>query len=130
MGNIEGSYSGNKTEVIIPKIIDGVTVTGIFQDVFKGKSLTSVNFAGDSSLARIQARAFMNNSLTELVLPPTLQRLDYGAFLDNNSLTKVTIGSGVFLEGSVFQNNDLFSVAYLAHGAGTYIYSCGQWVKQ
>lgn len=128
-GYLVGSFSGNKTEVIIPKIINGVTVTAIYQDVFNGKSLTSVNFDDESSITRIHARAFKNNSLTEVVFPTSLQRLDYGAFLDNN-ITKITIGSNVVLEGNVFQANDLFKNTYYAQGAGTYIYTGGQWVKQ
>ena len=128
-GYIKGSYSGSQTDVVIPKSIDGVTITNIYQDVFKGKGLTSVSFSSDSSIVRIHARAFMNNNLTEIVLPPNLQAIDYGAF-QNNNITKVTIGANVIIAGSVFQNNSSFLEAYGAQGAGTYIYTEGKWVKQ
>ena len=128
-GNISGSYSGAATDVTIPKTIDGEEVTAVYQDVFSGKGLTSLVFPVDSGIVRIHARAFKNNSLTEIVFPASLKRLDYGAFMDNN-ITKITIGSGVYLEGNVFQNSDAFKTAYESQGAGTYIYSGGSWVKQ
>ncbi len=128
-GYIKGSYSGTQTDVIIPKTIEGVTITNIYQDVFSGKGLSSVTFSSDSSITRIHARAFMNNSLTEIVLPSSLQIIDYGAF-QNNNITKVTIGANVTIGGNVFQNNSSFLQAYSAQGAGTYIYTSGKWVKQ
>lgn len=128
-GYIKGSYSGTQTDVVIPKTLDGVTITNIYQDVFSGKGLTSVSFPSDSSIVRIHARAFMNNNLTDIVLPPNLQTIDYGAF-QNNNITKVTIGANVTIGGNVFQNNSSFLEAYSAQGAGTYIYTAGKWVKQ
>ncbi|MEA4896085.1 MAG: leucine-rich repeat protein [Oscillospiraceae bacterium] len=128
-GFITGSFSGSATDLTIPKSIDGEEVTAIYQDVFSGKGLASVVFPTDSVITRIHARAFKDNKLTELVLPASITRIDYGAFMGNN-ITKVTIGSGVYLEGSVFQNSDSFETAYEALGAGTYIYSSGTWAKQ
>lgn len=128
-GYIKGSYSGTQTDVTIPKTLDGVTITNIYQDVFNGKGLTSVSFSSDGSITRIHARAFMNNNLTEIVLPSSLQTIDYGAFANNN-ITKVTIGANVTISGNVFQNNSSFLEAYSAQGAGTYIYTAGKWEKQ
>lgn len=128
-GYIKGSYTGTQTDITIPKVLDGVTITNIYQDVFSGKGLTSVSFTSGSSITRIHARAFMNNKLTEIVLPSSLQIIDYGAFLNNN-ITKITIGSNVAIAGNAFQNNNSFRDVYNAQGAGTYIYTDGQWVKQ
>ncbi|PKM72647.1 MAG: hypothetical protein CVU91_08570 [Firmicutes bacterium HGW-Firmicutes-16] len=128
-GYITGTYTGAATELTIPKTLDGEEVLAVYQDVFIGKGLTSVTFPADSGITRIHARAFKDNKLTEIVFPSSLTRIDYGAFMDNN-ITKVTIGSGVYLEGSVFQNSDTFKTSYAAEGAGTYIYSGGVWVKQ
>lgn len=128
-GFITGSYTGTATEISIPKTLNGSEVIAIYQDVFSGKGITSVYFPSDGSVSRIHARAFKDNNLTEIVLPPSLTQIDYGAFLNNN-ITKVTIGAGVYLEGSVFQNSDAFKTAYEAQGAGTYIYTSGNWVKQ
>ncbi|NMC56658.1 MAG: leucine-rich repeat protein [Eubacteriaceae bacterium] len=128
-GYIKGSYSGEYQEILIPSTIDGQIVTNIYQDVFNNKNLTSVEFADDSQIIRIHARAFANNDLTEIDLPDSLTRIDYGAFMGND-ITKVTIGSGVYLEDKVFQNNNKFRDAYNAGGAGTYLYINGEWVKQ
>ncbi len=128
-GYITGSFSGTATELTIPKTLGGEELTAVYQDVFSGKGLTSLVFPADSGIVRIHARAFKNNSLTEIVFPSSLKRLDYGAFMDNK-ITKITIGAGVYLEGNVFQNSDAFKTAYESHGAGTYIYSGGIWIKQ
>lgn len=128
-GYIKGSYSGEYQEILIPSTIDGQIITNIYQDVFNNKNLTSVQFADDSQIVRIHARAFANNDLTEIDLPDSLTRIDYGAFMGND-ITKVTIGSGVYLEDKVFQNNNKFRDAYNAGGAGTYLYIDGEWIKQ
>lgn len=128
-GYIKGSYSGSAKTVFIPRTIDGVVVTAVYQEAFMGKGLTSVTFAADSGVAEIHARAFKNNSLSEIILPASLRKLDYGAFYDND-IVKVTIGAGVEFESKVFRNSDSFRDAYYAQGAGTYAYTDGVWVKQ
>ena len=127
-GFITGRYAGSSTEIIIPDAIDGTAVTHIYQDVFKNCGLTEVVFEADSSLTRIHARAFLNNELTEIVLPDSLERIDTNAFRGND-ITKITIGSDVYLESKVFQNNNDFRDAYYAQGAGTYELIDGVWQK-
>lgn len=121
-------YTGSYKDIIIPNLINGVRVDMIQQDVFKDKGLTSVVI--EEGATRIHARAFQGNDLTEIVLPNSITRIDYGAFKDNG-IEKVTIGPNVTkIEGDVFQNNDSFVAAYTAGGAGTYIFTNGQWIKQ
>ncbi|MFA5672485.1 MAG: leucine-rich repeat protein [Synergistaceae bacterium] len=127
-GRIMGSYSGDEKIIKIPASINGTTVKEVHQDVFKDKGLTSLVL--EEGIERLHARSFMDNDLTEIVLPNSLTRLDYGAFL-NNPLTKVTIGPNVtIIEGKVFPNNESFTAAYNAGGAGTYILIGGVWFKQ
>lgn len=130
-GYLTGSYSGDASEILIPAEINGTTVSQIYQDAFSGKGLTAVSFASDSGVTRIHARAFQNNSLTEITLPDSVTRLDYGAFAGNN-ITTVTIGAGVVMEGNVIGNSNSFRNAYIAAGsaAGTYVYENGNWVRQ
>lgn len=128
------SYSGSAKDIIIPNILEGITVNGIWQDLFKGKGLTSVTFENNSTITHIHTRAFQNNNLTEIVLPNSLKNLDGSAFL-GNSITKITIGSNVIMEKNVFQDNDDFKTVYEktdgSGGAGTYVYTAGQgWKKQ
>lgn len=132
LGYVTGTYSGSAQDILIPKTLNDKVITNIYQDVFKGKGLTSVIFQNDSGVTRIHARAFQNNSLTEIVLPTSLKRIDWGAF-DGNNITKITIGSNVEMEGHAFQNNDNFKTVYNAAGseAGTYIFIAGEgWKKQ
>jgi Flp pilus assembly pilin Flp len=152
-GRLMGPFSGTETSIIIPNSMSGFSLKEIYQDVFKGKNLTSVIFDGGSQLVRIHARAFQNNKLTSVTLPDTLQRIDLWAFkgnnlteitippnvntieqkaFDGNDIKKITIGSKVSSIGEgVFSNNSAgFKTAYAAGGAGTYIYTNGNWVKQ
>lgn len=128
-GVMKGSYSGSWNSIIIPKTINDIVITEIYQDVFNGKNLTSVKFSEDSCITRIHARAFKSNKLTEIIFPDSLKRIDYGAFLDND-IVKIKIGSNVELEGNVFRNNDKFKDIYILEGAGTYLFVDDNWIKQ
>jgi len=129
LGYLKGAYTGSQKDVVMSLTLNGVNITHVYQDVFNGKGLTSLYFDPSAQITEIHARAFNNNTLTELVLPNSIKKLDYGAF-NNNPITTITIGSGVIFETNVFQNNNKFRDAYYAQGAGTYIYESGNWVKQ
>ena len=124
-------YTGSATDIIIPGTLDGVTIIGIYQGAFKGKSLSAVSFDNDSQITRIHREAFMNNNLTEIEFLDSVTHIDGKAFY-NNSITKITLGSGVVLEEKVFADNEEFKIAYTTAGssAGTYVYSDGEWTKQ
>ncbi|EGV17707.1 leucine-rich repeat protein [Thiocapsa marina] len=128
---LSGSYSGASKNVMIPVSLDGKKITEIYQDVFNGKGLTSFSFQNGSAVERIHARAFQNNQLTEIVLPETLKRIDWGAF-SGNKITSVTIPGDVTMEGSAINGSNAFRDAYTAEngGAGTYLLIDGRWVKQ
>ncbi len=148
-GRLSGSYTGSATDIMIPSSLNGYDVKYIWQDVFNGKGLTSVQFEDGSGLERIHARAFRNNNLTsvdfpdglkridlysfngnnlqEVVLPPSLEHIEMQAF-SNNSITKITIGSGVTIDDNAFENNN-FRTAYSTGGAGTYQLIGGVWTK-
>jgi len=128
-GYIKGSYSGSEKSLVVPLTLDGVTITHVYQDVFSGKGLTSVDFDAETSIYEIHARAFNNNNLTEVSIPDSVKKLDYAAF-NNNPITKITIGSGVIFETNVFRNNNDFRDIYQAQGSGTYLFIGGSWVKQ
>jgi len=126
-------YLGAYRNIVIPAVVNGITIAGIYQDSFANKGLRFVGFTPDCSITRIHARAFKNNDLQEVVLPYSLQHIDYGAFMDNNTLTRVTIGANVELQSAVFLNNDKFRQAYYdtyGRSAGTYVYTDGNWIKQ
>ena len=153
LGRLSGSYSGDETRISIPLTMDGFNIKAIYQDVFKGKGLTEVNFGEGNIITQIHARAFQGNELTSIVLPSKLNSIDTLAFqgnklttvtlpstltkiewkaFDGNNITRVTIGSNVSSigTGAFSNNNEGFKSAYAAGGAGTYVYTNGAWVKQ
>jgi len=131
--NFAYEYLGGYKNIVIPAAVGGAALTNIYQDSFAGRGLKSVYFEQVSGVRRIHARAFADNDLKEITLPPSLERIDYGAFMDNPNLTTVRIGANVELEGNVFQNSDKFKDAYYntySRGAGTYVYENGNWIKR
>jgi prepilin-type N-terminal cleavage/methylation domain len=131
VGPPHNDYTGSAKDIIIPKVLEGITVTGIWQEFFNNKGLTSVAFQSDSQLLQIHARAFQNNNLTEIKFPDSVTRIDVRAFY-GNSITKITIGNGVAMEMNVFGDDNEFRTAYEGPngGAGTYIFADGKWEKQ
>lgn len=152
-GRLSGSYVGKSKDIIIPKSIDGLLLSEIYQDTFYKQGLISVDFDGNTNLKKIHARAFMGNKLTsvkfpdslemidvrsfkdnmisEIVLPPNLKRIENSAF-DGNDLTQIAIGSNVSdIQTLAFgKNTDKFIEAYKVGGAGTYIWDGKNWVLQ
>lgn len=130
-GRLGASYIGSSMDIVIPKTLDGVIITNIYQDAFRSVGLTSLKFQADSEVTQIHARAFLNNNLTEIVLPNTIEKVDWGAFKDNN-LNSITLGSNLSrIEGSAFgEYTTSFITAYASGGAGTYILEGTNWVKQ
>ncbi|UXZ56091.1 leucine-rich repeat protein [Halomonas sp. 7T] len=130
---LQGNYTGERKEIAIPATFSGQALEQIHQDVFANAGLTSVSFDSASNLTRIHARAFQSNELTEVRLPDSLTRIDWGAFSNNSNLNRVTIGANVTtIEGNAFPGGDRFSDAYRANngGAGTYErQQDGTWVK-
>lgn len=156
---LSGSYTGGLKNIVIPKSIEGTTITHIWQDVFNNKGLVSVSFQIDSQIDQIHARAFLNNGLSEIVLPKNLKRIDRQAFdgnrirfvvipdsvttIETNAFTgleRITVGSNLNfdthptgnhtqLENSINGSN-AFRDAYKVGGAGTYIWDGAKWNKE
>jgi len=89
------AYTGDAAELIIPVEIDGVQVTGIGEDAFKGcNSLTSViipdgvTYIGDSAFHSC-------SSLTSVTIPGSVVAVADYAFNSCPNLESVTLGDGV-----------------------------------
>lgn len=153
IGRIYGSYSSFSQAITIPTMLDGITVKRIWQDVFKSKGLTSVEFELDSQIIQIHARAFYDNNITSIIFPDTLERIDLWAF-KNNQLTTINLPASIkTIEAQAFNGNAIqtitinsdsvsigdqafgdyteqFKQAFAIGKAGTYILVDGQWIKQ
>ena len=97
-------FVGDSTEVIIPKIYKGKSVTWIDEDAFKGKTeLTSVIIP--SGITNIYYSAFEGcTALSEIVIPDSVATIWGYAFRNCTGLTEVTIGNHVTnISGSAFR---------------------------
>lgn len=158
-GSLLGSWSGSQTytgsskDIVIPSLLNGVTITNIGQNAFRSTGLIAISFQDGSEIRQIHARAFYDNNLVSVEFPDTLQRIDLWSFRDNN-LTEITLPNSVqTIEQRAFDGNDLnkitigsnvttiqdlafgnhtndFKIAYEAGGAGTYLWSGDSWIKQ
>ena len=147
---ISGEYIGSAKNIVFPSEVEGRTITRIWQDVFNGKGLMSVSFAGDSQIEHIHARAFQDNNLSQIDFPDTLERIDLRSFRNNNltelrfpeslrtieqnafagnEINSITIGSGVTIGDQAFgETTANFNSVY--DGAGTYNLIDDEWIKQ
>lgn len=153
LGRLNGPFTGDMKDVILPSELDGIQIKEIYQKVFLNKGLTSFVFGAPSVVTQIHLKAFEGNELSSIVFPDTLKRIDYQSFKDNNlteitlpegltkveskafegnNITKITVGSQLSTIGTTAFgiNNAGFAAAYQAGGAGTYVYINNVWVKQ
>ena len=79
---------GSPTKIYIPATYNGMPITAIGSEVFKGAGLKGVRFASDSQITTIGSSAFEGNSLGKLTLPVTVETIGSKAFYDAG------IGSG------------------------------------
>ncbi len=101
-------YVGQDKDVIIPSIINGVTVTHIGGHAYQSLSLTSVSIP--NSVTEIGAYAFSNNLLASLTLPESIVTIGPGAFA-TNVLTTLTIPDSVEMVGyCAFMYNEFTSI--------------------
>jgi len=86
------SYDGAKWEVKIPPKIQKIPVTGIRNEAFLEKNLTSVTIP--KSVTTIGESAFRKNQLTKITLPNNITNIGNNAFAENQ-LTSVKIPHSV-----------------------------------
>jgi len=102
-------YVGTSKDVVIPRAINDMLVTGIGDEAFKDKQLTSVTIP--DSITHIGNNAFSGNLLTDIVIPDSVIAIADGAFAFNRLLTHITIPQSVEVLGSfVFQETPIISI--------------------
>lgn len=98
-------YSGNAVDLVIPKTIDGYTVTQIGKKAFYScKGLTEIIIP--DSITRIGSNAFSNcTNLEKVTLPESITLIDNGAFTYCTALTEVNIPKSISsLDNHVFSH--------------------------
>lgn len=118
-------YAGIETNLLIPEVINGRSVTGIRKGAFENKNLEFVTlpdslimigydaFAHNSlgsvdipdSVTEIGVRAFMDNVLQEVTLPDGLEKIGMSAFA-HNKIESFTIPASVTSFGSAFHTDN------------------------
>ena len=99
------AYTGRSTQVEVPAVIKNIPVKKIGERAFDGTSKDIKRkirkLTISEGIEQIGKEAFINNNLTELLLPKSLKTIENGAFkgqyksgLENTSL-KVTMFGGV-----------------------------------
>jgi hypothetical protein len=129
-GTIIGYDDDGPRNVTLPSTIDGLRVTAIGKNAFRGKQLTGVSILtgvtsiGEGAFAEnkltgvtildsvitIGVSAFEDNQLETITIPKSVIIIGEKAFI-NNRLTSVIIGNGVTSVGEgAFAENKLISV--------------------
>jgi len=102
-------YIGTSKDVVIPRTINGIPVTGIGDDVFRYSQLTSVIIP--DSIRAIANYTFLGNFLTDIDIPDSVTLIGDGAFAKNSLLTHITIPQSVEAIGSsIFEGTPITSI--------------------
>ena len=88
--------------LVIPRLVDGYSVTRVGSYAFRNSGLTSVVVA--DSVTEIETYAFADNELAAVRVPDSVVTIGARAFY-NNVLTEITVGAGVVnIETNAFSN--------------------------
>jgi hypothetical protein len=106
-------YVGNKQIVRIPPKLQGMRVTTIGSRAFDNNQLTDVSIP--NSVTRIEWGAFMDNLLTDVTIPEGVTSIRSNAF-SNNQLTEISLPNSVTDIGMyAFSNNQLTEITVPAN---------------
>ena len=94
---VMGGTTMYMSEVVIPSMYQGVAVTRILPEAFKGASVSSVIIP--NTITRIDKYAFYQTALTSVLLPSGLTYIGEYAFTSCSSLKKVLIPNSVVFIG-------------------------------
>lgn len=114
-------YTGSSKDVIIPQQIDGYPVTGIGNEAFRSKGLTSV--AIPEGVLSIGSSAFYSNALTSVTIPDSITSISDRVFASNNIVDLVIPDSVTSIGDYAFSSNNLSNVtlsnnvAFIGDGA-------------
>lgn len=102
-------YIGTSSEVEIPKIINGMSVSWIGRAAFSYSNVEKISMS--SLITRMEVYAFAGCSdLKEIVLSESINTLEEGVFKDCMSLTGIDIGKITEIKDEAFMNCGLESI--------------------
>lgn len=91
-------------DVVIPSTLNGLPITTIGFNAFKGSRLTSASIP--DSITRIDNYAFYGNKLATIVIPDSVTRIGSIAFGDNSNLKTASLprGASYYEAGTTYQS--------------------------
>ena len=102
-------YRAKSKDVAIPPTINNLPVSGIGENAFYRKRLTSVDIP--NSVASIEKYAFSRNNLKSVVIPNSVTEMGSWAF-EQNKLTHVAISNSLaVIPMAAFRRNKLADIA-------------------
>lgn len=107
LGRYAFAETKNLTKLNLPDGVDRIR-----DYTFYKSGLTELAFAKGAELTQIGRYAFAGSALTDFTVSDSVTNIDYNAFSDATSLTKVDLGNGekLTLQGNAFYNSGLTEV--------------------
>lgn len=100
------SYNGDKTNITVPEIVDGITVVAVGDNVFNSSNLKSIVLP--YTVKRIGVSAFANSKLTSITANGVID-IDNGAFEGCESLVSLNMQSVKTIGNRCFKNCKLLT---------------------
>ena len=107
LGRYAFAETKNLTKLNLPEGVDRIRDYTFYKSKIK-----EITFADGAEPTQIGRYAFGGSALTDFTVPDSVTNIDYNAFSDATSLTKVDLGNGekLTLQGNAFYNSGLVEV--------------------
>lgn len=107
LGRYAFTETKNLTKLTLPKGVDRIR-----DYTFYKSGIKELTFADGAEPTQIGRYVFAGSALTDFTVPDSVTNIDYNAFSDATSLTKVDLGNGekLTLQGNAFYNSGLTEV--------------------
>lgn len=107
LGRYAFAETKNLTKLNLPEGVDRIR-----DYTFYKSGIKELTFADGAEPTRIGRYVFAGSALTDFTVPDSVTNIDYNAFSDATSLTKVDLGNGekLTLQGNAFYNSGLTEV--------------------
>ena len=107
LGRYAFAETKNLTKLTLPEGVDRIR-----DYTFYKSGLKEIAFADGAEPTQIGRYVFAGSALTDFTVPDSVTNIDYNAFSDATSLTKVDLGNGekLTLQGNAFYNSGLVEV--------------------
>jgi len=110
-------YRGFNTEIKIPEYFRGLFIVNIGKGALAGIGLTSVII--HDNVEKIDREAFAYNALTDVTIPDSVRWISCKAFAGNR-LTNIIIPDDTIIDGLAFKGNIITRITI---GSGVYLYN-------